>query len=318
MFLLIVLGDLKEACQTFILKLYHEESEESNVLVDQITLNLSSSYWFPDDFVFRIPITVLKSMCKLKGTGAFHTSISVNTINYEYVLNTFDYDSEKNSINGYVSEQPGDPNKPSDTDKVLGGLDEINETNKGILGTLQSIFNFFNPFSEEFFVYKLIELLLDMLKSLFIPSENFFTNWIDDLNSYFGDVFGILYYPFELLIDFLNNISTINSSEPVMNIPSFDIDFMGYQATFLNGFSYNFNDLLVNDTFKNIHTIYLVIVDVILWFSVVYLASKCINNIVGGIGDEVIGDATSSERSYKQYEQYQDNKQRYKDEHKKN
>lgn len=308
---------MQDACQVFSLILYYEESEESVILVDQIRLDLNSSYWFSDDFIFRVPITTLKNMCKLKGTGAFHTSINVSTINYEYILNSFDYDSETDSINGYVPDEP-DPG-PSDVDKITGGLDEINETNKGILSTLQSIFNFFNPFSEEFFVYKLIELLLDMLKSLFIPSEDFFTNWLDDLNSYFGECFGILYYPFELLIDFLNNISSINSSEPIMNIPSFNLNFMEYEATFFSGFTYNFNDLLVNDTFKNIHTIYLGIVDVILWLSVVYLASKCISNIVGGVADgvsdSVVDDATSSERSYKKYEQYQDNKQRYKKEH---
>ncbi len=136
MFLLIFLGDLKEACQTFILKLYYEESEESNVLVDQITLNLSSSYWFLDDFVFRIPVSTLKTMCKLKGTGAFHTSINVS--NYEYILNSFDYDSEKDSINGYVPEGPEDPTSPDYTEK----FDELNSSINDLNNTQQDTNNF--------------------------------------------------------------------------------------------------------------------------------------------------------------------------------
>lgn len=33
-----------------------------------------------------------------------------------------------------------------------------------------------NPFSENFFVYKLIELLFKLLKYLFVPEENYFNN----------------------------------------------------------------------------------------------------------------------------------------------
>lgn len=309
---------LKEGCQSFVLKLYYEENEDSNSMIEQVTLNLGSSYWFADDFIFRIPISVLKLMCHTKGSGSYHTSLYFSFSNYEYVLNSFEYDATTDSIIATLPDIPDDPNQgiKDMTNTISAGLNEVNETNKGIWETIKNILNFINPFSEEFFVYKLIELLLDMLKSLFIPSDDFFINWLDDLNAYFGDVFGILYYPLELLIDFLNRINTINSTEPIMNIPSFNIDFMGYQATFFSGFTYNFNDLLINDTFKNIHTIYLGIVDVILWLSVVYLASKCIKSIVGGISDEAVDNATSSERSYKEYEQYQNNKQRYKDEHK--
>lgn len=127
--------------------------------------------------------------------------------------------------------------------------------------------------------------MLNALKSLFIPSEDFFTNWLDDLNSYFGDTFGILYYPFELLIDFLNRISTISDSgTAILSIPSFNIDFMGYHATLFNSFTFDFNSILTNDTYKNIHTIYLTVVDIILWLGVVYLAAKCLQTVLGGMG----------------------------------
>lgn len=135
----------------------------------------------------------------------------------------------------------------------------------------------------------MIGLLLDALKSLFIPSDDFFTNWLDDLNEYFGDAFGILYYPFELLIDFLNRVSQINdTTTAIIHIPEFKIDFMGYNAVLFNEYSYDLNSLLTNDTFKNLHTIYLTVVDIILWLGVVYLASKCIQNVIGGITDTTV------------------------------
>lgn len=40
-----------------------------------------------------------------------------------------------------------------------------------------------NPFSENFFVYKLISLLGDLLQWLFVPDDNYFSSNIDDLKS---------------------------------------------------------------------------------------------------------------------------------------
>lgn len=127
-----------------------------------------------------------------------------------------------------------------------------------------------------------------MLKSIFIPSDDFFTNWLDDLNQYFGDKFGILYYPFQLLIDFLNRVGQIqDTSAAILNIPEFKISFMGYEGILWNAFNFDFNSILINETYKNIHTIYLTVVDIILYLSLVFLARKCLRNILGGMDDAV-------------------------------
>lgn len=190
-------------------------------------------------------------------------------------------------------------------------LDEQNKTSKNIFEKIGEIFNILNPFSKDFFAYKLVSLFLEMLKSLFIPSDDFFTNWIDDLNEYFKDTFGILYYPFSLLIEFLNKISSLNdSTTAIMKINDIKI----FDTTLISGFTYNFNDLLSNDTFKNVHDIYLGIVDVILWLGLVYICRGFIKFIFGGI-DDVYDDITADETSYQRYSQYQDNKKRYKEEH---
>ena len=81
-------------------------------------------------------------------------------------------------------------------DNQTNAIKENTETSKNILQKIIEI------------PKMIIEGLLDMIKSIFIPSDDFFTNWLDDLNEYFGDKFGILYYPFQLLIDFLNRVRT--------------------------------------------------------------------------------------------------------------
>lgn len=55
-----------------------------------------------------------------------------------------------------------------------------------ILEKIGAIFNLLNPFSEDFFVYKLIDLLGELLKSLFVPSEERITALTDTVSSKFG------------------------------------------------------------------------------------------------------------------------------------
>lgn len=156
-----------------------------------------------------------------------------------------------------------------------------------------------------------------MLKSIFIPSDDFFTNWLDDLNEYFGNAFGILYYPFELLISFLNRVNQINdTTSAIISIPEFKLNFMGYEAVLFAGFTYNLNDILQNDTFNNLHTIYLTVVDILLWLSLVYLASNCLRNVIGGMGNAVSdtiydSDEAQDERAYQSYARSQKAQNRY-------
>lgn len=126
-------------------------------------------------------------------------------------------------------------NQTQKIEEQTNAIKENNETNKNIFEKILEVLSYINPLSENFFVYKLIELLLEALKSLFIPHDGFFNEWLDDLNSYFGDAFGILYYPFELLIDFLNRVNSISDSgTAVLKFNDITINFMGYSGTLIS------------------------------------------------------------------------------------
>lgn len=134
-----------------------------------------------------------------------------------------------------------------------------------------------------------MQLLLDGIKSIFIPREGFFNDWLDDLNEYFGETFGILYYPFQVLIDFLNRVSGLSSSgTAIIHIPEFSFTLFGYQANIIQAYDFDFNSILLNDTYKNIHNIYLMVVDVIMWLGLIYLVKKLSHSIFGGIRDDDI------------------------------
>ncbi len=159
----------------------------------------------------------------------------------------------------------------NEKDKQLELQEEQNKTNKGIWDTLKEVLNFINPFSENFFVYKLLELMANLIKSLFIPSDDFFTNWINNMNDWLSDRLGALYYPVDLVVDFLNRIGELSATGSAV-ISGDGFEFMG--AKLIPAFSYDLNALLTNDTLKNIHDIYLTVVDVILYLCLIVLAKN--------------------------------------------
>lgn len=157
-------------------------------------------------------------------------------------------------------------------DQQTDAIKENTETQKGIWETIKDILSYINPFSENFFVYKLIELLVDAIKSLFIPSDDFLGTYFTDLKDWFSDRLGFLFYPFELVIDILNMILDIDFSEPVFNIPDITEPFSNKKL--ISATTFKFNDLLENNTFNTIHSIYLVCVDVFVVFGLVNLFRK--------------------------------------------
>lgn len=178
------------------------------------------------------------------------------------------------------------------------------ETSKGIWGTLMDLLSYINPFSENFFVYKLIELLIEAIKSLFIPRDGFFNDFIADVNDWLSDRLGILYYPIDIVIDFLTRIGNIKETgTAVISWNSFE--FMG--ATLIPSGSYDMFSLInENSTFKNVHSIYLVFVDVIMYLALVVFAYNTFADIFGGkyIDGDDISDA------YNAYQRYQKNQKK--------
>lgn len=154
-------------------------------------------------------------------------------------------------------------------------IKENTETNKGIWETIKEILSYLSPFSENFFVYKLINLLVDALKSLFIPSDDFFINWFSELNDIFSKQFGFLYYPFSVIFTFLGDLDNVLvTTEPIINVPAFEFNFFSKNVNIWDSFSYNFNDLLLIDSVKKLHTFYILFVDIIFTIGILYYARK--------------------------------------------
>lgn len=100
-------------------------------------------------------------------------------------------------------------------------LDEQNKTSKSILGKIGDILSYINPFSENFFAYKLVELIINGLKSLFIPKNfDFLENFKDTMSDKLGFIASI---PLQL-IDFIIDLKDYAFSTPTsLTFPSISI-----------------------------------------------------------------------------------------------
>ena len=100
-------------------------------------------------------------------------------------------------------------------------LDEQNKTSKSILGKIGDILSYINPFSENFFAYKLVELIINGLKSLFIPKNlDFLENFKDTMSEKLGFIASI---PLQL-IDFIIDLKDYAFSTPTsLTFPTISI-----------------------------------------------------------------------------------------------
>lgn len=88
--------------------------------------------------------------------------------------------------------------------------EEIIKTQNGILGVLNDIWNF---------LQSLIDALINMLLSLFVPSEGFFEEWFSSLNDFFSDRLGFFYKPFDVLFTLLNTMLNYDPEKSLLYFP---------------------------------------------------------------------------------------------------
>lgn len=84
-----------------------------------------------------------------------------------------------------------------------------------------NIVDWLNPFSENFFVYKLIELLGNLLKDLFVPADDYFSNLEIEFKDLLKDKI-----PYEAYIQLFENIGDVTEGNPA----GLNVSFSGYKV----------------------------------------------------------------------------------------
>lgn len=113
-------------------------------------------------------------------------------------------------------------------DALTSDSEDESSSSCGMICKLKNILSYINPLSEKFFAYKLVELLIDALKSLIVPDDmSFVTDFVDALESKLGFIGAI---PGQIIEFAINLVSASWTEFNSISFPSISI------------FGYNFWD----------------------------------------------------------------------------
>lgn len=130
---------------------------------------------------------------------------------------------------------------------------------------------------------KIIDGLIEGIKSLFIPEDGYFENWFNNLKTFFEEKLGFLAAPFTIFIDFVNMYLNLDAdTDIIINIPDIYVpNFEEYKI--ISATSFNWSELLKSkESLNALWQLYLAFVDVFLILNFINLCEGKYNAIFGG------------------------------------
>lgn len=173
--------------------------------------------------------------------------------------------------------------------KTNDKLDTAENTRKGIWETIKSIPGTIGTFFDNLgtkignFFKDLLDGILEGLKKLFIPEDDYFKNWFDDFKTYFEEKLGFIATPFTIIIDFVNSYLNLSSSNdiiidvPDITVPNFE------ENKIISATTFNWSQTLRSKQALNtLWQLYLSFIDVYLILNFINLCESKYNRIFGG------------------------------------
>ena len=121
-------------------------------------------------------------------------------------------------------------------------------------------------------IKSLPQQIAEAISSIFVPSPDFFPTAISNLKDAYSDRMGLLTYPISVLFDFLDRVLNLDDQPPILRWDS--IYLPGYPGTpVVAAGQYNFNDTLSTSAGRQVHEIYLIVVDAIMILAFLDLAA---------------------------------------------
>ena len=167
-------------------------------------------------------------------------------------------------------------------------LDEQTKTSKNIWQTIKSFPSTFSKFFTDLadkigkFFDNLLTGILDGLKSMFIPSDDFFSNWWDGFSAFMKAKLGFLAKPIDIFITFISGYLNLSDTNIVINIPNITVPNFE-DNIIIKAQTFNWKQLLESKpSFKNLWDLYLDFIDVFLIFNFIGLCEITYARIFGG------------------------------------
>jgi len=138
--------------------------------------------------------------------------------------------------------------------------------------------------------------LQKFIHDLFVPSNDFFSSWFNEMSDEVSKQMGFLSYPFVWILDFLENFLTLEDTGQYV-ISWNDIKVPNFESfSIIKGGSFDLASLLKNDTLNAFHQLYFLITDALLVIAFLYLCMNTYNRIFGGDVDKY--EYISSDEGY--------------------
>lgn len=184
-------------------------------------------------------------------------------------------------------------NPLSDLDKDINN-DIVFSSDKSILENIVSFFTHFGDFLTNL-QNEILSGIKKILIFLFVPSEEFLTDWLDLTQKQVEKQFGFLSYPFTWTINFLNKFTSLtDTGSYVISWP--DIKVPNFNYNIISSGSYDLATLLNDPTIKSFHDLYFLITDALFLLAFFNLCINTYNRVFGG--SQLENDYSSTTTSY--------------------
>lgn len=258
-----------------------ENVTSDEILFAVIPKIVSQSGYFSLQMVLKAPsnlsdLSVSRNQVETQYDSALYRFDGQTTIQYNRIVNDYIVDIPFDNIEIISFKIKFDSDNLAGTWTIEDlQLPEEADENQGLLGSIisfiqgiwQAIIDLPAKIGAAF--QAVGQFIVDGIKSLFLPSDGFFDDYWQQLNDFFADRFGLLYFPVELLVDLVSRINQLGETEPYIQIPQLEWD--GHVLISAQRYEFDFLD---NETFAQIHSYYLMAMDVALIGALVALLWK--------------------------------------------
>lgn len=243
---------------------YDEPLVKNFNLIEQENLPQAFSNLYQLTLAFNSPSSA-SSLDNLLGVG-FRLQNLTPVSGFQEIIIEVDRVSLCDSTGSCVESET--PIEVSDTDKIIDNENknhqESQETQKGIWGTIKDILSTIAEIPK-----KIVDFLVEALKTLFIPSEDVFDNFLT-IKDKFLEQLGFLTFPAEVVIDLLNKYINLETN-PVINIPDIKEPLSGH--ILISARTFNIEDIFTHGSIGTLYNFYKVFSS---FFVVVIFLNFCI------------------------------------------
>ena len=193
------------------------DSDVTNSKID----NISSSVTNISNSITNISNKITNSTTTITNAISNVTTTITNAVNK--AADTITGNADKNSQNEINS---ANQNSQKEIDSAKqNSQNEINAAKKNADAIQKNLDDNTGKVNEKLEDVKkgIIAGIIDGLKSLFIPSDDFFKSYFDDLYQWFSDRLGFLMFPIDLILQLVDVFISSSSVDCVLTLPSFSI-----------------------------------------------------------------------------------------------